>query len=212
MPYDPKLPIADQVRASIESSLFNLRTSDDPGSESTNYLDALVLHSPLPTMQETLEAWRACEEYVPHKIRNLGISNCWLPVLTALERDATIKPAVVQNRFYPETQFDTALRAFCREKSIVYQSFWTLSANPALVWSAEVGGLAHRAGISPQAALYCLVLALGNTVVLDGTTKQAHMVADIEALRRVGDFAATDKDAWTERVSKFKARIGELEG
>lgn len=211
MPYDPKQPIAAQVHASIKSSLWNLRASENPGSEDDTYLDALVLHSPLPTMAETLEAWRACEEYVPHKIRNLGISNSWLPVLSALFREAKVKPAVAQNRFYADTHFDTALREFCRENSIVYQSFWTLTANPDLVWSAEVGLLAHKTGISQQAALYCLVMGLGNTVVLNGTKNQGHMVADLEAPGRVGQFAAKNPEEWTDILTKFKRQIGEPE-
>ena len=209
MPYDPKLPIAAQVHASIKSSLWNLRATETPSSDDDTYLDALVLHSPLPTMAETLEAWRACEEYVPHKIRNLGISNCWLPVLAALFREAKVKPAIVQNRFYSDTEFDTSLREFCRENSIVYQSFWTLTANPALVWSAEVGLLAQKAGVSQPAALYCLVLGLGNTVVLNGTKNQGHMVDDLEAPGRVGRFATDHPEEWREILTKFRRQIGE---
>lgn len=228
MPYDPKLPIAAQVHASIKSSLRNLRCSGaEPSSSAENeneneneeednnntYLDSFVLHSPLPTMAETLEAWKACETYVPHKIRNLGISNCWLPVLTTLCNDASvkIKPAIVQNRFFASTEFDTPLREFCREHGIVYQSFWTLTANPDLVWSAEVGLLAHKTGISPQAALYCLVLALGNTVVLNGTKNQSRMEADLAAPRAVEQFAAKQPEEWADILAKFKKLIGEIQ-
>jgi len=60
----------------------------------------------MPTMDETLAVWRTAEQFVPHKIRNLGISNCNQFVLMELYEEADIKPAVVQNRFYANTKFD----------------------------------------------------------------------------------------------------------
>lgn len=53
IPYDPRLPLADQVSASFQTSLRNLKT---------DYLDSLVLHSPLKTVEETLTVWRAFED------------------------------------------------------------------------------------------------------------------------------------------------------
>jgi diketogulonate reductase-like aldo/keto reductase len=39
-------------------------------------IDSLVLHSPLPSMGKTLEAWRAMEEAVEAGlVRQLGVSN-----------------------------------------------------------------------------------------------------------------------------------------
>ncbi|PGH05705.1 hypothetical protein AJ79_06721 [Helicocarpus griseus UAMH5409] len=212
IPYDPSSSIAEQVHTSIKSSLLNLRPRDDPSSEKDAYLDALVLHSPLPTTDETLEAWTTLEEYVPHKIRNLGISNCPLPVLKTLYGSATkVKPAVVQNRFFPGSKFDVPLRQFCRENSIVYQSFWTLTANPTLAWSAEVGLLSHQAGISPQAALYCLVMGLGNTILLNGTKNAGRMREDLAAPGIVGKFAAKHPENWERILSGFNKLIGETQ-
>ncbi|PGH21327.1 hypothetical protein AJ80_03378 [Polytolypa hystricis UAMH7299] len=212
MPYDPQSSITEQIHASIASSLRNLRASDDNENEAENtYLDALVLHSPLPTMTETLEAWRALETYVPHKIRNLGISNCRLPVLKSLCETARVKPSVVQNRFYPKADFDGEMRGFCREQGIVYEAFWVLTANPRLVWSAEVGVLAHQVGVSQQAALYCLVLALGRTVLLNGTGNEGRMRADLEAPGKVGEWAERFPEAWERALAGFKRLIGEEE-
>ena len=45
IPYNPKDNLQVQVRKSLEVSLKNLKTS---------YLDSLVLHSPMPTLQKTL--------------------------------------------------------------------------------------------------------------------------------------------------------------
>ena len=45
---------APQVRTSFDVSLKNLQT---------DYLDSLVLHSPLPTEKENLQVWRAMEDF-----------------------------------------------------------------------------------------------------------------------------------------------------
>ncbi|ODH52468.1 hypothetical protein GX48_01248 [Paracoccidioides brasiliensis] len=209
VPYDPSSSIADQVHSSVKSSLANLRPLDDTISEQDAYLDALVLHSPLPTTEQTLEAWVTLEEYVPYKIRNLGISNCELSDLKALCSTTKVKPAIVQNRFFPGSQFDIPLRQFCRENSIVYQSFWTLTANPTLVWSTEVGILSQQACISPQAAVYCLVLGLGNTVVLNGTKNEGRMQSDLAAPKAVEEFAAKFPEQWDKILKGFKKNIGE---
>ena len=94
-------------------------SEEESGSEST-YLDCLVLHSPLPTMAQILEAWRAAGTYVPHKIRYLGISFVTRGILEQLYDAADFKTAVVLNRFYPNTHFDLDARAFCAERSIIY--------------------------------------------------------------------------------------------
>src|ERR1700722_6126673 len=91
IPYDPRAPLADQVRQSFAVSLKNLQT---------DYLDCLVLHSPMPTSKQTLEVWRTMESLVDaHGVRQLGISNCYqLEQLQELYDSARVKPAVVQNR------------------------------------------------------------------------------------------------------------------
>ncbi|OJD22371.1 hypothetical protein ACJ73_06283 [Blastomyces percursus] len=188
-----------------------LRPRNDASSETDTYLDALVLHSPLLTINETLEAWTALEQYVPHKMRNLGISNCDLPVLKALDSSTKVEPAVVQNRFYPVSKFDVGLRQFCCKNYIVYQSFWTLAANPELVWSTEVGLLSQQARISPQAALYCLVLGLGGTVMLNGTKNEGRMLADLATPKAVEEFSAKYPEQWDRILGGFKKRIGETE-
>lgn len=215
MPYNPQSSITEQVHASIKSSLHNLRTDEkeDEGTNETGYIDTLVLHSPLPTIDQTLEAWSAIESYVPHRIRNLGISNCPFPVLEALymSPEVKVKPAVVQNRFYTSTRYDGPVRAFCRKHGLIYQSFWTLTANPNLLSSSPVGALAHETGISRPAALYSLVLGLGNTAVLDGTTNESHMVADLEALRTMKKFTEEQPERWQSLVGDFKRLIYEVD-
>lgn len=209
MPYDPKASLPEQVNASVMSSLRNFTFSSDGGQP---YIDTLVLHSPMPTVAETLEAWHTLEQYVPGEIRNLGISNCNLFTLMDLYERSTVKPAVVQNRFYADAKFDIGVRKFCQEKGIVYQAFWTLSANPRLLKSSEVQQLTKQLNISPEAALYCLVLGLDGVVILNGTTKSANMRADWEAVQLVKDYAEANPEAWKELVLAFKQRIGQVRG
>lgn len=147
----------------------------------------------------------------PHPIRNLGISNVNLPTFTSLWDAVRIKPAVVQNRFYPVTGYDVALRKFCAEKGIVYQSFWTLTANLGLLSSQLVGKLSEEFGIERPVALYCLVLALENMAVLNGTTNTERTRSDLQELDRVRKWVVEDghQDLWHMLLMQFKTMIGE---
>lgn len=204
LPYDPRLTITEQVKRSIASSLHNLRNSN---SYDDTYIDSLVLHSPLRTIQDTQEAWRACENFVPAKIKNLGISNTSLEILEFVWKSAKIKPSVVQNRFYRDTEYDIPLRRFCREHGIVYQSFWTLSANPRLLRHSSVELLAKATMVEKPVALYCLVLGLDGTVILNGT--QNHMKSDLEGLEKVRHWALENKYDWENTLKHFKDVTGD---
>jgi len=171
VPYDPSAPLAEQVAQSVQRSLENLPVGT---------LDSLVLHSPLPTLADTMVAWRALEAAVDAgQARQLGISNCYDPA--AFERlfaEARRPPAVLQNRFYRDAGYDVRLRAFCRDHGVVYQSFWTLTANPHLLDSGPVraAAAAHRA--TPAQVLYRALTQLG-VVPLIGTTSREHMDEDL---------------------------------
>ena len=209
MPYNPAASVSEQVHTSIKSSLQNIRPSAENSSSELTYLDCLVLHSPLPTMAQTLEAWRAAETYVPHKVRYLGISNVTLSILEQLYDSAKIKPAMVQNRFYHSTKFDVSIRTFCAERSIIYQSFWTLSANPKVIQGPEVGHVADIVGLTPYEAMYCLVLGLENVVVLNGTTNAKHMVDDLSCIQRTRQWASENPKDWANFLDTFKLLLNE---
>jgi diketogulonate reductase-like aldo/keto reductase len=211
MPYDASAPVTEQVHASIKSSLQNLRPENDPSSVNEAYIDTVVIHSPLSTLAQTLEAWHALETYVPHRIRNLGISNCTLPMLRELctSSQTTVKPSVVQNRFYEDTLFDVPLRAFCRENQVIYQSFWTLTANPDLVHSGPVQQLARHVKITPAAAFYALVMGLKDVTVLNGTKNDERMKEDLAAPKQVEDFTQREPELWQQILSDFRDLIGE---
>ena len=204
MPYDPVAPLVEQVKTSIASSLTNFKTGD-----TESYLDCLVLHSPFPTTSENLTAWRVLESYVPHYIRTLGISNVSLPALEWLWSHAIIKPGVVQNRFQAENGYDSELRRWCREKGVVFQSFWTLKKNPRLLSSAPNLALQREVGVGEAVALYCLVLGLAGTVMLDGTTREERMKEDQEGVQAVGEWIKVNPERWEEIIGDFRALIGD---
>lgn len=198
--YDPNAPLEEQLHTSVASSLKNLRPEQDETAAS--YLDCLLLHSPLPTIEKTLQAWRVLETYVPHQIKALGISNVTLPVVREIYNTSTIKPSVVQNRFYPQTRYDGPLRTFCKEHGIAYQSFWILTGNPKLLRSQPVAELAQAARISLPTALYALVLDLG-VEVLNGTTSLGHMQEDLLGIPKAREWATANPHSWVELATGF---------
>lgn len=192
-----------KVHQSVRSSLKNF-TID--GQEA--YLDSVVLHSPLDTLDDTVAAWKTLEGYHPHQIRNLGISNATLSIVEALHSRVTVKPAVVQNRFYRDTEYEAGLRVFCKEHNIKFQSFWTIGANSHLVKSQPVVEVMQGAGVGAVAAYYALVMGLEGITILDGTTKEAHMKEDLESLERVGVWAEGVGEAtWKNALGSFKQLV-----
>jgi diketogulonate reductase-like aldo/keto reductase len=172
IPYDKEAPPAEQVEQSFAASQKNLRS---------DYVDALVLHTPLFPFSHLLSVWRAMEKIQKSGgARQLGISNCYdLAVLKRLYSEAGVKPAVVQNRFYDETGYDAELRRWCGEQGIVYQSFWSLTANPHLLGSGVLFTLARKYRKSEAQIFYAFLNAIG-IVPLDGTTSAQHMAEDLE--------------------------------
>jgi diketogulonate reductase-like aldo/keto reductase len=182
VPYDSKASLSDQVNQSFQCSLKNLQT---------NYLDCLVLHSPLANPQELLEVWQAMEHaYHSGGVKQLGISNCYaLETLAFLYEAAKIKPAVLQNRFYADTHYDRNLRAFCQPRDILYQSFWTLTANPGVLAHATLKALTVKYRRT-SAQLFFRYLTQIGIVPLTGTTSEHHLCDDLA----IFDFELTMED------------------
>lgn len=209
MPYDAYLPIPDQIKASVASSLHNFRPNDFSDESSDSYLDCLLMHSPFPTIQDTLQAWKTLETYVPHRIRSLGISNVPLEVLTELYESVDIKPVVVQKRFHPGTTFEGNLRIFCSNRHIKFQGYGILKKNPDLLASEPVVELANKVGVSVQIAQYGLYLGLGDMTALIGTTNAGRMKEDLTALKRVQEWSTVHRETWLAILSSFKELVGD---
>ena len=171
VPYDAKASLSEQVAQSFQTSLKNLQTT---------YLDCLVLHSPLVTQPDTMEVWRAMEQIFDNGCaKQIGISNCYDPQkLELLYRNADVKPAVIQNRFYAESKYDRTIRDFCQQQRIIYQSFWTLTANPKVLAHATLQTLAAKYQRS-TAQLFFRYLNQINIIPLTGTTSKVHMREDL---------------------------------
>lgn len=171
LPYDPKAPLAEQVAQSFKTSSRNLQT---------HCIDCLVLHSPISAPDDGIEVWQAMERLVDSGgVRQLGISNCYdLAYLETLHNWARLKPAVVQNRFYAGSGYDRDIRQFCRKHRIIYQGFWTLTANPQLLIHNTVARLATRYQRT-SAQIVFRYLTQNDVVPLIGTTSAAHMREDL---------------------------------
>lgn len=190
IPYDPAATIAVQVRQSIQISLRNLNV---------DYIDALLLHSPLSTHKQTMEAWRALEDLQREGvIGRLGISNCYeLDELKLIYEESSIKPSLLQNRFYARTAYDKDLRALINDKTITYQSFWTLTANPHILSHPLIVGIARTRSVTEPQVLFRFLTQM-NIIPLIGSCSDKHMQEDLA----IFDFSLT-----TDEINKIQALL-----
>ncbi|KZP34397.1 Aldo/keto reductase [Athelia psychrophila] len=165
LPYNPADSIPDQIKSSFQKSLSNLHTG---------YLDSYILHSPLDTVEDTLEAWRVLMDLQDQgKVRKIGVSNTY--DVAILERLATARMVqVVQNRWHEGNHWDPAVFKYCKANGIQYQSFWTLSGSPRLLKSPALLALSRDANCTPPQALFRFAQLQGITP-LCGTTDESHM-------------------------------------
>ena len=120
IPYDANAKLEDQVLQSVARSLQNLQT---------DYLDALLLHSP-ENVDSTLSIINVFHEFKKTgQVRHIGISN--ISSVQILRRICSRLPPstveIVQNRFYADTGYDVDIRAYSKENGIVYQRMRVLS-------------------------------------------------------------------------------------
>jgi diketogulonate reductase-like aldo/keto reductase len=182
VPYDKNSPMELQVVQSFETSKKNLQTG---------YVDSLILHSPVAPHTLLMKVWNAMEEIQKAGgVRQLGISNCYnTEVIRALYAEARVRPAVVQNRFYRETGYDADLRHWCNNHGVIYQSFWTLTANPHILSSNTVRRIAQKYS-KTEAQIFFRYLNQSGIVPLTGTCSEQHMREDLSIL----DFELSSED------------------
>lgn len=174
LPYDPKASPIAQVRQSFTSSLEHLQV---------DAIESYVLHGPSraegldPT---DLEVWRAMEElHNSGKTHHLGISNVTLDQVAELSDFARVRPSFVQNRCYARDGWDRRVRAFCREKAIVYQGFSLLTANVRELQRPDFQRLAQRLRKTPAQIVFRFAQQAG-MLPLTGTTDVDHMREDLD--------------------------------
>ena len=189
IPYNPQESIEKQIADSFEVSKENLHT---------DYIDSLLLHSPLfpyPNMQRAYKAMEGL--YDKGEVLHLGISNCYdLELLKHVYKDARVKPSFVQNRFYADTGYDKELRAWCNQHGISYQGFWTLTANPHILKSEPMRLLTHKY-TKTEAQLFYRFLTCKGITPLIGSTSKRHLEEDMA----IFDFELEREDS--EMLERF---------
>ena len=179
-PYKADDKLSNQVFQSYENSIKNLKTP---------ILDSYVLHSPYGKLEDNYEVWNAiCLLKKEGKVRYIGISNIYvMQLLKEIIGESKQKPNFIQNRFYNDTWYDEALRRYLKENDIVYQSFWTLSANPFVLFliqrllESKKWQVAMRGRTKEMIWYFYLSYYLGIVPII-GTTKIEHMKEDVAIL------------------------------
>ena len=175
LPYDPGADNATQVRQSFASSLEHLQVET---------IDSYVLHGPTRRVglaRTDLEVWQAMEElHAAGKTRLIGVSNVGLDQIEELCARGRTMPAFVQNRCFARSGWDREVRAFCRERGIVYQGFSLLTANLRELSNPAFGRLLARVGRTPAQVVFRFAMQVGMQP-LTGTTSAAHMREDLES-------------------------------
>ena len=192
LPYDPAADDATQVRQSFASSLEHLQVER---------IDSYVLHGPSARIgldASDLAIWAAMEGlHAEGKTRFIGVSNVDLDQLELLCERARTPPAFVQNRCFARNGWDAEIRAFCRERGIVYQGFSLLTANIAHLRTPAFAETVRRVGRTPAQVVFRFALQVGMQP-LTGTTDPAHMREDLgmydfelapEDVRRIEEIA-----------------------
>lgn len=174
VPYDKNAELEMQVEQSFKSSLENLRT---------DYIDALLLNSPFPKFEDTMKVWRKFEIlFEEKKVYRLGISNIYsLEQLKEISQEAKHKPTIIQNRFYPDSNYDLEIRNFCERHCMNYQSFWTLTGNPNVLSDPDFIKISDRLKLTKEQLFLKYVMQLG-IIPLIGTSDMEHMKKDLELL------------------------------
>jgi len=175
LPYDPAATLSLQVAQSMASSLEHL---------GTDHVDSFVLHGPASHSHwttEDFETWQAMiKERDAGRTRLLGVSNISLAQLQQMARAHAEPPAFVQNRCYASRGWDREVRAFCRERNIIYQGFSLLTANKQALGHPTVAALAAQKNATPAQIVFAFARQVG-MLPLTGTSSADHMRQDLES-------------------------------
>ncbi|MBI2157432.1 MAG: aldo/keto reductase [Candidatus Rokubacteria bacterium] len=173
LPYDPAADLSTQVAQSLRSSLEHL---------GIDHVDSYVLHGPAAGhgwTDDDGEAWAAMvKERDAGRTRFLGVSNVGRWHLEQMAAAGAETPAFVQNRCFARLGWDRDVRAFCRERGIVYQGFSLLTANPEVLRHRLVAAIAARCQATPAQVVFAFARAVG-MLPLTGTTDAEHMRQDL---------------------------------
>jgi diketogulonate reductase-like aldo/keto reductase len=177
LPYDPAAPLAVQVAQSLASSLKHL---------GTDYVDSFVLHGPesgYGWSEADADVWKAMRRQRDAGCtRLLGVSNVSLKHLEEMDAAQAEMPAFVQNRCFARFGWDRDVRAFCKERNIVYQGFSLLTANQEVLQHPPFMELAPKLNATPAQVVFAFARAVG-MLPLTGTSSAERMKQDLESLQ-----------------------------
>jgi diketogulonate reductase-like aldo/keto reductase len=176
LPYDPAADLRVQVSQSLASSLDHLHT---------DYVDSFVLHGPSSDEWDEADAevWAAMQrERDAGRTRLLGVSNVSLDHLEQMEANHLELPSFVQNRCFAWTGWDRDVRAFCKQRNIVYQGFSLLTANRQVLGSPALAELASALNATPAQVMFSFARTIG-ILPLTGTSSPEHMQKDLASLQ-----------------------------
>lgn len=175
LPYDPAAALKIQVAQSLFSSLEHL---------GTDHVDSFLLHGPSSDEWDEADAevWEAMtRERDTGRTRLLGVSNVSLTHLEQMEAAHHEMPAFVQNRCFAWMGWDREVRAFCKQRDIVYQGFSLLTANRQVVASGAIAELASVLNATPAQVVFSFARAIA-ILPLTGTSSAEHMKQDLASL------------------------------
>ncbi|KAL6410131.1 hypothetical protein AUP68_06542 [Ilyonectria robusta] len=81
--------------------------------------------------------------------------------------------------------FDHGVRDFCAKYDVTYQAFWMLRHNLEVLDSNLLASVAKKMKVEKELAFYILILGLGGTQVLNGTTRSETMLEDLRTVDQV---------------------------
>src|SRR5882762_3179111 len=193
LPYDPAANLGTQVAQSMGNSLEHL---------GTDHVDSYVLHGPASGhawSEDDAETWDAMvKERDAGRTRLLGVSNVSLRHLEQMTATGAEAPAFVQNRCFARLGWDRAVRAFCAQRSIVYQGFSLLTANPEVLQHPLLSRLAARLHATRPQVVFRFAQAVG-MLPLTGTADPEHMTQDL---------ASRDLALSADEVRAIESRAG----
>lgn len=177
LPYDPAASLTMQVAQSLASSLKHL---------GTDYVDSFVLHGPVSGYEwseSDAEVWEAMRrQRDAGSTRLLGVSNVSLKHLEEMNTSHTEMPAFVQNRCFARFGWDRDVRAYCKERNILYQGFSLLTANQEVLQHPPFMDLARKLNATPAQVVFAFASAVG-MLPLTGTSDAEHMKQDLNSLQ-----------------------------
>ncbi len=134
-------------------------------------VDLFLIHWPLPTVSDFVEAWRALERvHADGRARAIGVSNFQAEHLRRLMKETDVVPAANQVEAHPYLVQDE-LRAFDAENGITTEA-WSPIAQGAVLDDNVITGVADRVGRTPAQVVLRWHIQLGNVVFPKSVTPE----------------------------------------